>query len=263
MKNLNQYITEYIIKKKLDTPIDSKTPILYTPSTINDLKDIIIELLKDGKTDLNCIDVSNIKSMQYLFSEINYKFEITDIAIWEWDVSNVENMEGMFFGCEYINCNLNNWNVSNVKSMKGMFQDCEMFDGKGIKNWNVRNVENMSSMFLNCENLNSDFSSWNVNNVKYMDNMFNGCVNFEGKGLENWNVSNVTNMKYMFSGCENFDCNLSNWDVSNVEDMSKMFYYCSNFKGKGIDNWNVNKVKDMSDMFNNCDLLDKIPTWKY
>ena len=45
--------------------------------------------------------------------------------------------------------------------------------------------------------------------------------------------------------------------------MSKMFYYCSNFKGEGIDNWNVNKVKDMSDMFNNCDLLDKIPTWKY
>ena len=153
MKNLNQYITEYIIKKKLDTPIDSKTPILYTPSTINDLKDIIIELLKDGKTDLNCIDVSNIKSMQYLFSEINYKFEITDIDIYEWDVSNVTNMEGMFFGCENFDCNLNNWNVSNVEDMSKMFYYCSNFKGKGLENWNVNKVKDMTNIFYYCDSL--------------------------------------------------------------------------------------------------------------
>ena len=125
MKNLNQYITEYIIKKKLDKPIDSKTPILYTPSTINDLKDIIIELLKDGKTDLNCIDVSNIKSMQYLFSEINYKFEITDIDMYEWDVSNVNSMDFMFYACrKFKNNNLKIWNTEKLKHTFNMFHGC-------------------------------------------------------------------------------------------------------------------------------------------
>ena len=45
MKHLNNYITEYIIKKKLDKPIYSGTPILYTPKNNGELVDLIIKLL--------------------------------------------------------------------------------------------------------------------------------------------------------------------------------------------------------------------------
>ena len=70
MKHLNSYITEYIVKKKLDKPIYSETPILYTPRKNDELVDVIIKLLKDGETNLNCIDVSNIRSMKNLFDNI-------------------------------------------------------------------------------------------------------------------------------------------------------------------------------------------------
>ena len=64
MKHLNTYITEYIIKKKLDKPIYSGTPILYTPKNNGELVDLIIKLLNDDETNLNCIDVSNVKVIE-------------------------------------------------------------------------------------------------------------------------------------------------------------------------------------------------------
>ena len=58
MKHLNTYITEYIIKKKLDKPIDSERNYKYFPETKRELIDNIKELLDNEETDLNCIDTS-------------------------------------------------------------------------------------------------------------------------------------------------------------------------------------------------------------
>ena len=41
MKHLNQFITEYIIKKKLDKPIDSEDQYEYYPETKQELIDNI------------------------------------------------------------------------------------------------------------------------------------------------------------------------------------------------------------------------------
>ena len=46
MKHLNTYITEYIIKKKLDKPIDSEDHQEYCPTSKGALKDIIRKLIK-------------------------------------------------------------------------------------------------------------------------------------------------------------------------------------------------------------------------
>ena len=63
MKHLNTYITEYIIKKKLDKPIDSEDHCIYFPETKEELISNIKELFDKGKTDLNCIDTSKITDM--------------------------------------------------------------------------------------------------------------------------------------------------------------------------------------------------------
>ena len=94
MKHLNTYITEYIVKKKLDKPIDSEHNYKYFPETKEELIANIKELLNKGETNLNCIDTSNITDMSHLFKELNIPINI-DIS--DWDVSNVENMEGMFY----------------------------------------------------------------------------------------------------------------------------------------------------------------------
>ena len=237
MKHLNTYITEYIIKKKLVKPIYSGTSILYTPKNNGELADLIIKLLNDDETNLNCIDVSNIKVMQNLFDYVNDNVIVKDIDISEWDVSNVIDMTEMFTNCNKFNCDLSKWDVSKVKYMDNMFDSCYNFTGKGLENWDVSNVTNMEFMFAECDN-------------------------FEGKSIENWDVSNVENMEDMFENCKNFNCDLSNWDVSNVKHMDEMFVNCSKFKGKGLENWNVSNIEptNMSDMFDNCKSLKK-PSW--
>ena len=155
MKHLNQFITEYIIKKKLDTPIDSENQYKYFPKTKDELIDIINMLLDKKETDLNCIDTSKITDMSKLFwNELNINMDVS-----KWNVSNVKNMSYMFFNCEKFDCDLSKWDVSNVTNMGCVFSGCTRFKGKGLENWDVSNVENMHYMLIGCENLICDLSN--------------------------------------------------------------------------------------------------------
>ena len=204
MKYINQFITEYIIKKRLDKAIDSEDHYEYFPETKEELIENIKELLNKGETDLNCIDTSAITDMSNLFKYINYLFE--NINISNWNVSNVTNMNYMFYNCCKFDCDLSKWNVSNVKDMKYMFINCYNFKGKGLENWDVSNVENMCGMLDGCKYFNCD--------------------------LSNWDVSNVENMEYMFYDCKKLNCNLFKWNTSKVIDMKGMFFNCDSLKNK-------------------------------
>ena len=198
MKQLNQFITEYIVKKKLDKPIDSEDHYEYFPKTKQELRKNIQELLDKNIYDFNCIDTSAITDMSHLFDSDNYP--LNDIDISKWDVSNVKYMQFMFDGYENFNCDLSNWDVSKVENMKGIFSWCKNFNCD-LSKWDVSNVINMDFMFDNCNKFDCDLSKWNVSNVLNMISMFANCISFKGKGLENWNVSKVKHMHYMFNGC--------------------------------------------------------------
>ena len=112
MKHLNIYITEYIVKKKLDKAIDSEHK--YHPQTKDELIENIKELVDKGETDFNCIDTSAITDMSNLFKFLDIS---TTIDISEWNVSNVTNMSKMFYDCEKINFDISSWDVSKVENM--------------------------------------------------------------------------------------------------------------------------------------------------
>ena len=191
MKHLTQFITEYIVKKKLDKAIDSEKQYDYYPETKEELCENIQELLNNGERNFNCIDTSKITDMSELFKHEIFDKLIFDVS--EWNVSNVTNMERMFLGCDNFDNNLSKWDVSNVTNMNSMFYNSK-FNGD-IANWDVSNVELMNYMFGYSE-FNGDISNWNVSNVENMSWMFYRSK-FNGD-ISKWDVSNVKYMKYMF-----------------------------------------------------------------
>ena len=151
LKALPLYITEYIIKKKLDKPINSEDHYDYFPESKEELTENIEELINKGIYDLNHINTSKITDMSYLFKYINLYNVNFDVS--KWDVSNVTNMNYMFNECGIFDCDLSNWDVSKVTHMQHMFYRCYKFTGKGLENWDVSNVTHMNDIFGKCTSL--------------------------------------------------------------------------------------------------------------
>ena len=205
MKQLNQYIKEKLIINKdyHDTKIVVKSS--------DELRKIIEQRYeeygpgtKQNPIDFNDIDVSNLDYFcndknKGIFQETKFKY----IDISEWDVSNIELMNYMFWSCRELKSvgDLSNWDVSNVTYMCGMFYGCKELKSIGdISKWDVSKVIYMSYMFCDCKFFNLDISKWDVSSVTDMSNMFECCESFN-QDLSKWNVLNVTNKTDMFYNC--------------------------------------------------------------
>ena len=150
------------------------TSRMVRPTTKEELKREIRIRLDRGQTNLNDIDTSKIINMNSLFSDFN-KYDLSNLDISKWDVSNVKYMNTMFYDCTSFNSDLSKWDVSNVEYMNSMFYGCTNFNSD-LSKWDVSKVENMNSMFYGCEKFNCDLSKWNVSRVdKYMCSMFKGA----------------------------------------------------------------------------------------
>ena len=183
MKTLNQYIQEKLIVNK-----DYRDAGL-SPKSFDELRKIIDDRYdklgpgtKQNPIDFNDIDVSGIKTLGIytgspnaigLFEKI--EFEYIDIS--DWNVSNVTDMSGMFYGCKKLKSigDLSKWDVSKVENMERTFYCCYELESVGnLSKWDVSKVESMISMFANCKTITSvgDLSNWDVSNVKYASYMF-------------------------------------------------------------------------------------------
>lgn len=238
---------------------------LYKPKT----KDELRELIEKSDIYLGDIDTSLITDMSDLFISWNDDKPIREdfSGITNWDTSNVENMNSMFYNCSSFNQPLN-WDTSKVTYMRNMFYNCSSLNQplnfvtskvvdmsnmfKNCKNFNqplnfdTSNVEDMNNMFYGCENLNQPLN-FDTSKVVDMRWMFDKCKNFNQP--LNFNTSNVKNMSGMFRGCKSFNQPLV-WNTSKVINMHSMFYNCENFNQPL--NWNTSKVRDMSNMFYGC-----------
>lgn len=213
-------------------------------------KEQLAYVCTDEKVALDKIDTSKINEMPLLFEFLNKRQDFTGINT--WDVSNVEDMSGLFYKSNF-NGDISSWDVSKVQSMQGMFEG-SAFTGD-ISHWNTSNVQNMSAMFKDSV-FNGDISSWDVSKVENMHSMFYHSK-FTGD-VSSWNVANVTTMNSMFFNTS-FNGDLSKWQVSKVQDMCLMFYKTP-FNGD-ISSWDVSKVKYMSAMFALSKFTGDISKW--
>lgn len=115
--------------------------------------------------DITQLDVSNVESMQDLFSSASdFNQDISG-----WDVSNVTIMRNMFTGASSFNQDISGWNVSNVTNMRDMFSGANSFN-KSLANWNISNVRDftnfMGGIVLSIANYDATLIGWAAQDVK-------------------------------------------------------------------------------------------------
>ena len=185
MKQITQYIQEKL-------KINSKSKVNtynYYPETKEELENIIVKLIekRGSNADLNDIDTSKITNMSHLFSKTNYDYS-SGRAI-------LHKRNKCFYS---FNGDISQWNVSNVEDMDSMFYESE-FNGD-ISSWNVSKVKNMREMFRYSK-FNGDISQWDVSNVKYIGFIFDNSP-FKGN-ISKWNINNAKDIinKDKFKKC--------------------------------------------------------------
>ena len=186
-------------------------------------------------------DLSGVQDMSGMFEDSSFNGDISG-----WNVSQVTDMGGMFFGAASFDQPLNDWNVSQVTDMSNMFRHAASFD-QPLNDWNVSQVTDMGGMFFDALTFNGNVSSWKVLQVTDMSYMFFAASAFKGD-ISGWNVSQVTSMLHMFLGASDFNGDISDWNVLQVTDMLKMFSGATSFD-RPLNSWNVSSVTIMSSMF--------------
>ncbi|CAJ1967620.1 unnamed protein product [Cylindrotheca closterium] len=172
-----------------------------------ELRNAVIQFTGDG-----CSDDNNCNN------DIVQKY---GWPIGTWCVSEVTNMEAIFYTRSSFDDDISKWNVSAVNDMSWMFHGAELFN-RDLSSWDVSSVTTMFSMFEDAATFNQDLSSWDVSSVTNMRDMFRDALLFN-QDLSSWDVSSVKDMGWMFANTNSFNRDLSSWDVSSLTDTSDMF----------------------------------------
>ncbi len=86
----------------------------------------------------------NSKELYRVVRENKDAIESGDLVITDWDVSEVDDMSGLFEGFSKFNQPLN-WKTSNVRSLSSTFSGCSKFNQE--LNWDTSNVRSLASTF--------------------------------------------------------------------------------------------------------------------
>ena len=127
-------------------------------------------------------DMSRAKEANHLFQEIGYYANqaglTVDFSVSDWDVSNMTTMEGMFsLSPDWNNGGspgISGWDTSNCTSMQGMFSYGAF--NQPIGSWDTSSVTSISNMFQS-RSYGHDLSNWVVTGLLYANNFLGNHSN--------------------------------------------------------------------------------------
>lgn len=214
-------------------------------------------------------NVSDLSRMFYGCTRIN------DPNIGDWDVSNVVNMQSMFYNAVSFNQSLEKWKPIKTQNMSDMFRSAlsfnnklftetpeliyidrmfadSLFNNETISNLKTQKVLSMEETFARNNAFNQDLSNWDASLVQTMKGMFSRAIKFNS-GIP-YNTFSLVNASQMFMYAETYnggDNPVLNLYVTNVTDMDQMFFNAVNFKCD-ISLWDIDNVYSAESMFHDA-----------
>ena len=190
--------------------------------------------------------------------------DITEIDLSNFDTSNVENMQLMFYGCSSLtSLNLSNFNTSRVTWMDAMFYGCSSLTSLNLSSFDISQVTYMHYMFYNCSSLTSlNLSNFNISRVidmYYVQPIWPSFI------LSKLNISKLVKYNNMFDGCTN----LEYINLKNFKEISLSYDYYSDLFNNVPNNIVVclNKNNSQNEIYPQisnkiCHIEDCTDNWK-
>jgi len=224
-----------------------------------------IKYLTENKIDLNPNDIIKLNWTYQLDTCKNMFANITNILeidLSNFDFSQIESLDNMFWGCEalkYITIN-KDLNTSLVNSMDHMFHECYSLQSLNLSKFDTSAVTNFDYLFSDCNSLSYvDTSSLITSKCNTMKYTFSNCLSLKSLDLSKFDTSLVTDIQGIFNFCNSLIfVDLSNFNTNLVENMEYMFYDCRSLLSLNLKNFNTSLVRNMRRMFSNCSSLTSL-----
>lgn len=220
-----QYNKAYIGDKELYQKIVPVTNCPPTPCECvveyNDSK-ILGNNSDTGITSSLTIDASKLKNVEngdHLF----YYWKGNIINLDKLDTSNFKSLQYCFAFCSnLVALNLSRWDTRKVTDLYSFFYNCSNLTFLDVKKLNVENVTTFNTCFRECVNLTSlDLSGWDTRKVTNISYAFNGMKKLTELYLDGLDLSKVTSKTSVFTNTTNLqkiymrDCNQATIDLIN------------------------------------------------
>jgi surface protein len=200
--------------------------------------------------------INGLSSLFHFCSSLVYNSSINN-----WDMTPINNIKFLFFGCTNFNQNINDWDVSSVVDGTDTFNACTNYN-QPLNNWDVENFQSTSQMFLECSNFNQNINDWRLLSCADVGLMFYNCENFN-QPLNNWVTTSFQKTYYLFFGCTNFNQNINSWDTQNFNTLWRIFRSCTNYN-QPLNNWDTSNVTDMVECFYFCTSFNQpVDSWSF
>ena len=138
-----------------------------------------------------------------------------DVPLSKIDVHQVKDFSNLFAGCTKLNNlrGIENWDMSNAEDLHGMFCNCPLTI-PNLKNWDVCHVKDMTRMFEGAKDFNQDLNDWIIRGSCRTVDMF------KDSKMEFNNIQYALSLSQLRSASQEFEenLNLEHRDIRNLSD---------------------------------------------
>ena len=244
---------------------------------------------------LDNLDLSACTLMRFTFSQCYYS---GTLDLRGFDVSNVVSMEGLFSSSRIHVLNISGWDVRNVKNADRIFSSMGSSDEGSFSidiyasdlHWDNLTVCNSLFYTSNCNIVN--VPNWSFGKITSWSSSFCNYFHFDVLDARNWNLDGITSCYYccrmwgntsgstvdlsgwhsntLVSATQVFEygyfgfIDLTGWDMPVLQDIHSMFAYSSHVKRiVGLDTWDATSFTNVNYLFTQCYDLEyvDVSTW--
>ena len=136
-------------------------------SSVEDMSGMFCNCFSINSIDIRGWDTSEVNDMSMMFSSdhgtLDSSLQIVD-GLGDIDVSSVTDMNHIFYGNKYLNCDLSGWkdSLGDLLDLSYAFWGCWNFDLSSLKDWNISSLCNTDEAFGNAagSQVASDIPDW-------------------------------------------------------------------------------------------------------